>query len=102
MRIGGHWAGAASIAASLLINGAVFFSVDHAVSKNSAQQFLKFKDAGKKEIVQFEFVEAPPAPAAQKPQKTKKIAQHDSVARDSFKGDKKEAAPKTQSFGRTD
>lgn len=94
--------GVTSLTVSILINGAVFFSVDHAVSKNSARQFLSFKDSAKKEIVQFEFVEAPPAPASQKPQKTQKIAERDSVAQDSSKGIKKDLAPKTQGPSRSD
>jgi len=72
------------------------------VPKNSAHQFLSFKDSDKKEIVQFEFVEVPPAPAAQKPQKTRKIAAHDALAQDSSQGTKKDTAPKVRNPGFSD
>ncbi len=91
--------GLTSLTASILINGAVFFSVDHAVSKNSAQQFLKFKDTSRKEIVQFEFVEAPPVSPAEKPQKTRKIAERDTLAQDTSQGIKKDRSPQTRSAG---
>lgn len=94
--------GITSLTASVLLNSAVFFSVDLATSKNNARPLQLFKDSATREIVQFEFVEAPPAPAPQKPQKTRKIAERDSIAQDASKGAKKDLSPKAQSPGRSD
>lgn len=98
---GRHWAGVASIAASLLINSAVFFSVDHAVTKGSAHRLFSPAREAKKEIVQFEFVEAPPVPAPEKPKNAKKNAARDSRASDLTQGQKKGSAPKAVQ-GRSD
>ncbi len=80
----GFLSGFASLAVSLLINSAVFFSVDRAISAQGTHSWMRPQNmAGqKKEIVQFEFVEAPPRPSPAKPQKTRKIAEHDSRAQD--------------------
>lgn len=87
-----------SFAISLAINGAVFFSMDRAITQNPGKNlFFMPKSESKKEIVQFEFVEAPPVPAQEKPKKNKMIAARDSNASDATQGSKKENAPKAVS-----
>lgn len=90
-----HWIGVASLAASLAVNSVIFFTVDHAVSQGKpAHTFFIPKESSTKQIVQFEFVEAPPIPSKESPKKTRKIAARDSMASDATEGLKKDAAPK--------
>ena len=93
-----HWAAVASLTASLVINSAVFLSVDRAVTQGTLSPRLFFmpKESSKKEIIQLDFVEAPPTPAEEKPKKTLKVAARDSKASDLTQGPKKDSSPKIQ------
>src|SRR3989338_1476056 len=83
--------------ASILINGVVLGSLDSAVMRldpRIAAQKEKAQMIAGLDEVQLEFVEAPAALSAPKPEKTRKISDRDSAAQDTTP-EKEKAAPET-------
>ena len=72
----------AAFTASLLLNGAVFYSFDQAMLVREKQYARQAQKRLKEKPMQFEFVEVPAETRPEKPRPTRRIASRDALNRD--------------------
>ncbi len=94
-----------ALTVSIMINAAALGSFESVGSGQSFQLAAHQQIESRPGAIQFEFVEAPPVLTPQKPKKTDKISDHDSVARDASKkvlSAAQQTAPKLKVEGPSD
>lgn len=87
--------GAASVALSLAVNATAFYAVDHAELfsfPGFSQASRRPAPARSEDVVQFQFVEAPPKAHPRKPKNTPKIAARDALNQDAARSGASDAA----------